>query len=52
MKFSQLDIALIVLLAAGGFYVLKMRQDSSALTTQLNGWQEGYKILQEQINSK
>lgn len=52
MKFTQLDIALIVLLAAGGIYVLKMRQNSNLLSTQLSGWQEGYKILQDQVNSK
>jgi len=49
MKFNQLDVALIVLLAAGGLYLWKTKAD---LNTQLSGWKQGYSILQDQLNAK
>jgi hypothetical protein len=44
MKFTQLDIALMVLLAAGGLYLFKTRGD-------LMQFKNSYNVLAEQLAS-
>jgi hypothetical protein len=44
MKFTQLDVALLVLLAAGGIYLWKTRDD-------LSQFKNSYNVLAEQLAS-